>query len=380
MSRIILFIALIAMFVTVMFVNVMPADDTPFIRLKPVATSQTPDDLIISQLRSVEVDDTGNVYGFSGRKNGKECCVIKWDKNLRFIKKFARQGFGPGEISMKSHGPQERLSIDPFNGDVVAIDYNPTRLVIFDKNGTYKKDINLLQMDTRFDYFNKFKSLGKGNYVAFKPVGNTGITECVMFSLDPLKEKVLYNFNDKPITPEKNSGTYSSDFYGSRCFIDSDSQYVVIAGSQAYKFQVFDSRGNKVLEVFDKNKKRGTFTAREMEYFKKTKFQSRFYAMFKKSTINKLLGLIAENKNPVRAIRIGGNLIYLFLVNDDITVENKIPTVIYDMKGKVVKKVYFKKIPTKIWQQFVYYTEIDEDENPIVAKYQIDEHQPPAKK
>jgi hypothetical protein len=90
-----------------------------------------------------------------------------------------------------------------------------------------------------------------------------------------------------------------------------------------------------------------------------------------KSYFNKLFDLIKDNKNPVRDIRIGGNLIYLFLVNDDITVENKIPTVIYDLKGNIVKKVYFKNIPTKVWKQFAYYTELNEEDNPIVRKYQI---------
>jgi hypothetical protein len=369
----IIFMAIVVVSVTVMSKLVMPADNIPFVQLDEIAVTQIPNDIIIPELGSVVVDAKGNVFGFAGRKNGKECCVIKWDENLRFIKKFSRQGLGPGEISMIGAGARERLSIDPSNGDVVVIDYNPTRLVIFDNNGNHKRDINLLQKNTGFDYCQKFRSLGKGNFAAFKTIDNTKPTECVLFAINPLKEKIIYNFNDTPLYIDKNYGISFSDVYGSRSFIDSDSGYWVIASSQVYKFQVFDNEGNKVSEVFDKNKKIGTFTSSEIEYIKNTKFSPNLLAVIKqdKHYFNKLFDLIKKNKNPVRDIRIGGHCIYLFLVNDDITTENKIPTDIYDLKGKILKTVYFKKIPTKIWKQFAYFAEFDDEDNPVVRKYQI---------
>ncbi|MGE5343151.1 MAG: hypothetical protein ACM3SY_16900 [Candidatus Omnitrophota bacterium] len=136
------------------------------------------------------------------------------------------------------------------------------------------------------------------------------------------------------------------------------------------------------MDIQDPSKKLRTFTSKEMDYIKKKYLspkdgESRYYNEFltelnrQKSKINKLLDLIEENKNIIRDIKIGGGRIYVFLVGDDVTIEDRILTVIYDLKGNILKKVYFKKIPDKIWKNYVFYTDYDEEDNPIILKYQI---------
>lgn len=368
----------------VLSVTILNAENLSFIQLKQVAVSKIPDDMIIPELGSVTIDSKGNVFAFSGKNNGSECWVIKWDKDLRFIKKFSRNGHGPGEITMNGSTPHDRLSIDPLNDDLVVIDQNPLKFVIFDNNGNYKADIDFRRNNPNMGGLRCIKSLGNGAFICIRFLRKTYSNDNILFTLNSMKVKnikILWDFNDKNIYID-DTCQFVSDVYGSNCFIDIDSGYSVFGNSQFYRFQVFDNNGNKKLDIQDPSKKLRTFTSKEMDYIKKKYLspkdgESRYYNEFltelnrQKSKINKLLDLIEENKNIIRDIKIGGGRIYVFLVGDDVTIEDRILTVIYDLKGNILKKVYFKKIPDKIWKNYVFYTDYDEEDNPIILKYQI---------
>jgi sugar lactone lactonase YvrE len=62
--------------------------------------------------------------------------ILHLDKNGKFINQWYGNQIGPGKFSM-AHG----IAVDPKNGDVWIGDREEYRLVVYDKNGAYKKTI-----------------------------------------------------------------------------------------------------------------------------------------------------------------------------------------------------------------------------------------------
>lgn len=373
-------------FIFVLVVSFAIAGDIPYIHQKYIATSQVPEDLLIPDLGSVVVDNHGNVFAFAGKNNGNECFVIKWDKNLRFVKKFLGFGSGPAEVTMNQSSPQGRLSLDPFNHDLVIRDINPPKLVLFDNNGNYKKDLYPVRLSTGFMRVTELITLGNGNYAGFRRNPKTRESEVTFFTLEPtFKEQVIVSFMDKLMVAESKN-TYlqynMSDYCGPRNLIESDGHFFVVANTQFYFVIVFDCQGHTLWQAGDKEKGVSSFTETEMDFIIKKEFtegkefsyahneQVRWMTEDKEA-FHLLLKIIKNNKNPIQNVRMSENRVYVFLVSEDITMNKGIPTVIYDMKGNILKKVYFPRVPDKIWQQYAYYLEYDNEDNPYIKKYQL---------
>jgi hypothetical protein len=67
--------------------------------------------------------------------------IFKFDKNLDVVKSFARQGEGPGEFAGTGLGYSVYLSIGG-DGNLYARDTRRHKIVVFDRNGRYIKDIS----------------------------------------------------------------------------------------------------------------------------------------------------------------------------------------------------------------------------------------------
>ncbi len=126
----------------------------------------------------------------------------------------------------------------------------------------------------------------------------------------------------------------------------------------------------------------GKFNSKEMEFIKQEYFTpgSKFSAIrnniltqlrAQKSKFKQIMTEVESGKNVIADIQVAGKRIYVFTVSDDITVKNRWPVEIYDLKGKLVKKSCFKELPAEIWQDFVFFTDRDEEDNPRILKYKI---------
>jgi hypothetical protein len=374
---------LLLLLLTVSFITAAPVGNQ-FFNLEKTAVSSLPDDLFAPDLKSVVVDRNGNIFAFAGLSNRNGCFIVKFDKNLNFLKKFGGDGRGPAEFTTRNSMPDNRLSIDPDNGDVYVLDFNPRRILVFDNNGNYKKETNYYR-----DYF---KSLG--NIVDIKTVGGGTFTGSlyrddkpdlgVIFTLAPAKIKLEYPFNHERITYYGGNVSFSRDFCGDHQIIDTDSGYIVFASSQVYKFQVYDREGNLKLEVYDKNRRMGPFSDREMDYIKKeilspndrfSKIENDFLKDLNanKSEFNMLLGKIKKSKNVIAGVNVPGDRIYVFPVREDITIQDKYPVRVYDFKGKIVKEGYLKKKPARIWKDYFFFYDRDDEDNPLILKYKMTE-------
>jgi hypothetical protein len=354
--------------------------DPEFIKLEKVTVSSLPGDLVIPDLKSVRVDRKGNVFAFAGRRNGQECFIIKFNGNLEYLKHFGSYGKGPGEFSTRVNSPKKRISID-INGDVYVTDSNPSRLVVFNNDGSYKKDIPIAKNYKKFfGSIHNIKAVGNGTFMALQYRSNLP-TLALIFTINPPEIKVRYSFNEKDI--RFNYVSYITHYYGQNCIIDTDSKHIVFGNSQIYKFYIYDREGDLKLKKEDKNRCMKHFTDREMEYIIKDQFTPKaddspfrktFLAQLKENRplYKKILKAIKNSKNVIADIKIAGEKIYVFTVADDITIENKYSVEIYNLKGQMVKKGYFSKKPARIWKNYAFfYDRNEETDDPLILKYKI---------
>ncbi len=372
----------IVILISFLFVSVglVFSADSQFIKLEKVAVSSLPEDVLAPDLKSVTVDDKGNVFAFAGSPNKPGCFVVKFDKNLEYLKHFGKDGKGPSEFTTKFSRVENRISIDT-NGDVYVIDSNPSRFVIFDNNGKYREDILLTKNYSKY-FGNIFsvRTVGAGTFIALQSRRELP-PHALLFTLNPPLVKVRYPFVEKRVY-----GNYVSDYYGENCIIDADSNHVVFGNSQIYKLQVYDGNGKLKLEIEDKDRVMASFNDREMAMIVEKHFTPKSgYSAIKnnilarlnagKSQFKKLLGEIKKSKNVIAEIKISGNRIYVFPVRDDITVNGKFPVEIYNLKGRMVKKGYFKERPVRIWKSSVFFYGRDEEsDDPLILKYKIPPH------
>lgn len=342
-----------------------------FFVLEKITESEIPETLILPDLGSLSIDSKGNVFALAGKSGGNECFVVKFDPELKFVFRFGREGQGPGEFKMTYSSPEDRLSIDESNGDVYVVDYNPGKLVVFDKRGTHKEDISF-QRDfvTQFGHLYQVKVVGPGLFMAIRS-RRPNPPEAVIFSLEPPQIKVRFLLDALRINV--NVGTtwiqgIKETYYGDNHFMEADSKHVVFGNSQKYKFHVYDLQGNKVFEVENPEREMRAFSKKELK-----KISEDWSGTKEKNPVlfNKLMKQLKTRKNVIADIKPDGERIYVFTVREDITIDNQFPVEVYNMKGKIIKKGFFEKIPDKIWNNFAFYKEYDDEFNPLIIKYRI---------
>lgn len=353
-----------------------------FFKLEKTATSKLPDDLIVPDLKSITVDPKGNVFAFAGKPGGNECFVVKFDENLVFLKRIGSTGKGPGSFSTAANGPENRLSVD-INGDIVVSDHNPHRFIIFDNDGNYKADIPLERdFSNSIGRLSMAKTVGGGIFAGLQYRGELP-TIGLLFSIKPPQVKARYPFAVKRIyLLLRGTVQFNRAFCGENCLFDTDSQHVVFADSQLYKFLVYDRNGVLKLEVEDKERSMGTFNDREMEEIiadhltPKTGYsqiRNSILAQFNADRVHyrKTVKQIKHSKNVIADIKISGDRLFVFPVHEDITIKDKFPVEIYDLRGRMIATGYFTQVPDAIWKDSVFFCDRDEDDNPLIFKYRV---------
>jgi len=89
-------------------------------------------------VRGIEVDQDGNIYVGDLR----QACVKVFDKAGAYLRTIGRRGQGPGEMEGVLY-----VSIIPDNRELIVGDLN--RLVVFDLQGRFKRNLVLLVLTTR---------------------------------------------------------------------------------------------------------------------------------------------------------------------------------------------------------------------------------------
>lgn len=372
----------IFLFISILWVALPPLYPTErqFLKLEKVAVSSLPEDIIAPDLKSVTVDSQGNVFAFAGRHNSRECFIVKFNKNLDYLKHFGRDGKGPGEFTTRHNSPDGRLSVTP-NGDVYVTDSNPQKLVVFDNDGNHKRDIFMARDYKKiFGHVYNIKAVAGDTFIAFQYRKNTPLS-ALLFTLKPPRILHRHSFDEKDIRFQYTS--YNSHYYGENGIMDTDTKHIVLGNSQHFKFLVFDSDGHLKLKEEDKKRTGGHFTHNEMTFIKDKFFTPKSgYSASKnqrlrqlngnRSLLGKILGKIEKSKNVIADIKISGDRIYVFTVSDDISLRAGWPVEIYSLKGALIQSGYFEEMPAEIWREYAYFYHRDKKtDDPLILKCQL---------
>lgn len=350
------------------------------IKLEKVAVSSVPDNLLPPYLESITVDPAGNVFSFAGKQNGKDTYVVKFDKNLEYIKHFGREGVGPGEFSTLNCDAKDRLSIDP-QGNLCVVDYNPRRrILLFDNDGTYKTEYYYERFPLKeLRYLYDIKIAGNGAYAAFSWRRDSPAPYGIIFSISPPKILKKHTFTGQAVYQLSKL----KHFYGPHAFIETDAKHIVFAHSDIFKVMVFDKSGKHAITIEDKTRTGPfKFSGKEMGYISDVVLApSEDYTMSYNNLMKELrankkkfrawISDIKNNKNVIAAVKLDGERIYVFTVKEDISKTGFCHVEIYNLKGKLVKKGWFEKIPDLICRGFAYYTARDDEDNPLIVKYRL---------
>lgn len=355
------------------------ADGETLFKFNKIAVSQLPEHIIAPDLKSVALDADGNVFTFAGKIHCKECFIVKFDKNLKYIARFGRYGNGPGEFSAFNSGPEERVSVDP-GGDVYIMEYNPRKFLVYGNDGKYKKDIAYYR-DHAKNIGRIFESrrVGKNTFAAKVYRGKSKPYHGVIFSLEPERIKVKYEFIEEP---KRITSYIEGPFYGPSIFIADDGRHVVFSHSNIYKSLVYDLDGNLVLTIEDKNRVKGKFSKKEMDFIIREHYTPRDIGdsiqnqilrqlVTDKNRFRAVLNYIENGKNVIIGVQIDGNAVYIFEAPADITVRDRFPVSVFDLKGNILRRGYFPEIPALIRDNFVYTYARDEEDAPVIVKHRL---------
>jgi len=114
----------------------IPADEKLEIKIKELFTIDSEDEKLndssrtINSIYTIHVDYDGNIYVLDNTRSN----IKKFDKNGKFIKSIGRKGQGPGEFGFC-------ITAEIMNEEIVCNDYDAQKLVVFDKDGNFKRNM-----------------------------------------------------------------------------------------------------------------------------------------------------------------------------------------------------------------------------------------------
>ena len=87
----------------------------------------------LTDIMHFDVDSNGNIYCLNEMSNEK--FIVKFNKNSNFIISFGRKGQGPGDMNRPYH-----LELN-HQEQIVVTDYLARKLLFFDNEGSYLKEL-----------------------------------------------------------------------------------------------------------------------------------------------------------------------------------------------------------------------------------------------
>lgn len=199
------------------------------------------DIILFSNILRLKTDSKNNIYILDSRN----FCIVKFSDQGKFLKKFGRQGNGPGEFTRP-------YDLEIQNDTIFLADNEQKKMVLFDQNGNFIKDLHppdgaMPQMLT---------AIGKDKFMGIlfgvKQVENI---DYIYFNLtlmdknfNPLK---IFNKIEEPYNPKD---FRNSDYV--TYFTNSDKEiFIAVNSENEYKIKVFDFDGNHKYNIVKQFKK-----------------------------------------------------------------------------------------------------------------------------
>jgi len=207
----------------------------------------------------VRVDNNGNIFIL----DSKDYCIKKYDKNGKLLKKFGRNGSGPGEFNMCNS-----LEIGP-NGDIFIFDLMNFRFTVFSNNGEYlrTKNVNYVVRKFRVSQFGIYiETREKSN--ATNSIGDTIIV--TQYSQNFKKRKEIFRYYQKSNIYFRGKKTRSNmpiPFHETAIWVISRGCNIIVAFTDGYKIRTYSPNGGLIREFTHSGEKERVTEKDKSKYF-----------------------------------------------------------------------------------------------------------------
>jgi hypothetical protein len=260
-------------------------------------------------------------------------------KDFKFVKKFGKEGEGPGEIKRNPFGSP--IIVTPYQDKVYVS--NTGKLSVFSKTGEYEKEYKI----GAFDGYSPF---GK-KYICYSNApeeeGGSKVVLTVFLADENLKKsKILYK-SDVEVGPNGQFDFPINPFYHG---VDGDKLFI-IAGTRGFAIDAFDEEGKKLYEI-NKDYKRlkvpPSYKDKTLDWFKKAPNFRQFYD-FIKTRMN-----FKEYYPPIFSMLVDSGELYIMT---NLMKKELRECIVTDLKGKELKRV-FLPIPEQYGLDYTFHITI----------------------
>ena len=195
-----------------------------------IGKSEAERDYLFSAIRSIAVDDSGNIYVLDGKENQ----VLAFDHSGEHLNTFGRAGQGPGEFSLA-------LTMSLTDQDEIVIEDYRNHLVYFSTKGEFVRNLPLAKSGVRRVIID---SIGNILGIVIVRDGENSHYELNKYNPD------LNLLHTLGITPTPSASTEGfNPFSGSIYYRFDKDLRVVWATPDLYEIKICDTTGNLVKKI-----------------------------------------------------------------------------------------------------------------------------------
>jgi len=195
-----------------------------------ISGDTTEGDSLFSQIRSIAVDNAGNIYVLDWKDNH----VLAFDKMGRHLRTFGRAGQGPGEFVTPL-----TMGLAP-DGEIVIEDYR-SHLVYFTPEGEFIRNLPLAKTGVR-----RVAIDSRGNILGIVIVREKDNSRYEIQKFDP-EMNLMHVLDSTPIPSESSDSI--NPFVGLIYYTFDKDDRVVCGAPDQYEIKTFSSTGNLVQKI-----------------------------------------------------------------------------------------------------------------------------------
>lgn len=304
----------------------------------------------IISLRDMRVDDEENIYIL----DTKPLCIKVFNKAGALVRKFGREGQGPGEWQSPFS-----FDIQP-NGHIIVNDFGNKRLTVFSNQDEFIKEISTAQHPT----IARVHADSMGNVYAASIPATRELNKHMVYKLDEnLNLGAYFETGEEKRIPSAAGNVINMDFPAFYETVSRDGLLICNYQSK-YEFHVFDYEGKEVRKVL-KNYTPKSIGERERQRMIEERFQP--FGGVPSGYIIKF----PEHHNPV---------LFKFIVSDEGMLVVGTPDRdesgrnyhdIFDSNGRYITKIPLKYRPL-VWKKGkIYFFETKDEGYQYIKRYKV---------
>jgi len=296
------------------------------------------EDCIFSQIRSIEVDESGRMYILDMR----EAHVYVFDNKGNYVKTFGEKGQGPGELNTPSSSTitsRKELAVENFRR---GINFYSLEGDFIRELSTAKEAALRIGIDSRDNIF--------GTVI----VRDEEDPRYEVRKFDPQMNK-LNSLLSSPLPNTRNEGF--NPFGGAVMYAIRYDDYVICASPETYTLNVFDPLGDLVMKISK------DYDPVEIRKEEKEEVTEGMPAGIQVS--------IPKHHNPIQWIIIDDEGRIWVMTYEQMEEEEGFYHDVFDSEGKFIVKIPLKTRPFVIKKEKLYTVEEDEDGFLSIKSYKV---------